>query len=200
MIGSRPTEVADRGDVDAILGALDFRRRDHVRIGAIVVALASGLRRGEVCALRMEDFAVQNGVRVLRVVTLKKAVEVMRNVPVSSAGEALIAKYIKQEHGSEADAKAPLFRTTGTRHPFAVKQLTPKAVLCALRVALRVGGTEGRITPHSFRHGFATGLLRKGADLKTVQELLGHANIWSTQRYLHTTPELMAEAVKRLWE
>lgn len=199
-VGSRPTQPFNFADTDAIFANLDMRRRSHARVAAIMTALTSGLRRGEVCALRVSDFYALSGGRTLRVETLKKKRKIMRHVPLTEVGAARIAKYIGQEHGERPDKDAPLFRTAGTRYPFTRGPLTPRAVAHVVGVALRCAGIKGRITAHSFRHGFATGLLRKGADLRTVQELMGHENIWSTQRYLHTSQERCAAAVTSLWE
>jgi site-specific recombinase XerD len=55
-----------------------------------------------------------------------------------------------------------------------------------------------RITPHTTRHTFATTLLDKGVDLRTVQELLGHSHIRTTEKYLHTSDEKKIDAVSRL--
>lgn len=198
MIGSRPTQVATLDDVRAMREGLDMRRRDHVRLGAILAALSSGLRRGEVCGLTVGDLAPIDGVPMLRVRTLKRRKEIMRHVPLLAGDAAIVAKYIGQEHGGKPDPTAPLFRAAGTRHPFAHGPITPKGIACALRVLVREVGQGRRLTPHSFRHGFATALVQTGADLRTVQELLGHANLGSTQRYLHTTTARCIEAVVRL--
>lgn len=200
MIGSRPTQVATREDVRAMRDQLDMRRRDHVRIGAILAALAAGLRRGEVCGLTVGDIEHLDAQPHLRVRTLKRRKEVMRHVRLLPASAAVLAKYIAQEHGAQADPGAPLFRAAGTRYPFASGPITPKGIACALRVLVREVAPDRRITPHSFRHGFATGLIQSGADLRTVQELLGHASVASTQRYLHTTQARCSEAVARMGE
>ncbi len=163
-----------------------------------MTALASGLRRGEVCNLDVADFYPFDGGRTLRVRTLKKNKPIMRHVPLTKEGEARIVKYIAAGHGDKPDKAAPLFLTAGTRYPFAVGRLTGKGIACCIGIALRLAGVEGRITPHSFRHGFATTLVQRGADLRTVQELMGHANIWSTQRYLHTTHALCRKAIESL--
>jgi site-specific recombinase XerD len=120
-------------------------------------------------------------------------------IPVGQEDDAeVLAKYVRQEHGTMPDPKAPLFRTSGLHYPFHVGPLTAKALDYNLRLVLKRAGIKKRLTAHSFRHGFASGLLRAGANLKTVGDLLGHASLSSTERYLHTTFERKVEAVRRL--
>lgn len=122
-----------------------------------------------------------------------------RLVPITAPEDLdLLSKYVRQEHGPAPSPEAPLFRTLGKHYPFQIGPMTAKAIDYNLRQALQRAGITKRLTPHSFRHGFASGLLRSGADLKTVAELLGHASLSSTQAYLHTTFERKVEAVRRL--
>ncbi|MBI5487419.1 MAG: tyrosine-type recombinase/integrase [Deltaproteobacteria bacterium] len=199
MRGARPTEPATAEDLDAMLARLDLRRTDDNRVAAILAALAAGLRRGEVCGLNVADFRKHEDQPVLHVETLKRRDQrVKRLVPLSPTQAATIAKYIRLEHGSDPEGSSPLFRTSGTRYPFRKDRLTARAVEYNIRRLRKRAGIERRLTAHSFRHGFATRLLQTGADLRTVQALLGHASIASTQVYLHSAFGRQVEAVRRL--
>jgi integrase len=176
---------------------LDHRRHDHVRLAALLVALDSGLRRGEICGLNVSDFRDHEGCPVLHVATLKRRGRVKRLVPLPPADAAVLKKFVRLEHGPAPTQEAPLFRTTGQRFPFRVCRLTPKAVAYNLARLLKAAGICKRLTAHSFRHGYATRLLQSGADLKTVQVLLGHASLSSTEVYLHSDFQRQVEAVRR---
>ena len=88
--------------------------------------------------------------------------------------------------------------TLGKHGPYEQVDLTPKAVDCLVRSAAKRALIRKRIHPHVFRHTFGTTLLDKQADLKTVQELMGHSHIRTTERYLHSTDDRKVEAIERL--
>jgi integrase/recombinase XerD len=77
------------------------------------------------------------------------------------------------------------------------KPLTEKGVRDLVRRAARKAGLTARVHPHLFRHSYATHLLDRGADIRSVQELLGHANLSTTQIYTHLTTTRMREAYDR---
>ena len=76
-------------------------------------------------------------------------------------------------------------------------RLSRMAAWRVIRHAALVGGVRGRVTPHTLRHSFATHLLEGGADLRVVQELLGHASITTTQLYTHLTGERIRQVYAR---
>jgi integrase/recombinase XerC len=76
------------------------------------------------------------------------------------------------------------------------KRLSTRSVAKILKKALLKSGISRHCSPHTLRHSFATHLLRRGADLRTVQELLGHADLGSTQIYTHVN----VESLRRLYQ
>jgi site-specific recombinase XerD len=88
--------------------------------------------------------------------------------------------------------------TLGKHGPHRVVPLTPRAVDCLIKRSSRKALIRKRVTPHTTRQPFGTSLLDAGVDLKTVQGLLGHAHIRTTERYLHTSDDKKAEAIKKL--
>ena len=80
----------------------------------------------------------------------------------------------------------PLFINSRSRNPES-KRLTPRAIQLLIAKYARLAGLSKKVTPHTMRHTYATDLLSRGADLRSVQELLGHKNVSTTQIYTHVT-------------
>ncbi len=107
-----------------------------------------------------------------------------RMVPIGGAAMRAIQKY-RQE---AVVTNGPLFRSIrGTR-------ITQQAVDLMLKKYLKMSGIPFGVSPHKLRHSFATHMLDAGADLRSVQELLGHASLSTTQIYTHVTKERLKTA------
>jgi integrase/recombinase XerD len=87
----------------------------------------------------------------------------------------------------------------GTRNGWrADKPITPKVIWEAVQHAARKAGIQKHVTPHTLRHCFATHMLEEGADLRTIQVLMGHKDIEATTRYLHVSPKRLQSATDPL--
>jgi integrase/recombinase XerD len=152
---------------------------EHLCSQAILeLAYASGLRLAELRTLRLEQLHLEAG--FLNVIGKGNKERV---VPVGRKAVEALNRYLEAGRPKLVTRKSPatVFLTRrGT--PFA-------AVTLWLRIKNRVrrAGVERNITPHMLRHSFATHLLEHGADLRVIQELLGHANISTTEVYTHVT-------------
>ncbi|MBU6499704.1 MAG: tyrosine recombinase XerC [Rhodospirillales bacterium] len=142
----------------------------------------SGLRIAEALALNVADAPLPGSEAMLRV-TGKGAKE--RIVPVLPAVRAAMADWLRLH--PRRDPTAPLF--LGARG----ERLNPGVAQRTLRAFRRLHGLPEHATPHALRHSFATHLLAGGADLRSIQDLLGHASLSTTQRYTSVeTAQLMA--------
>ena len=147
----------------------------------------SGLRVSEVVALNIYDVAVYTNIRVKgkgnkeRIVPLsKKTIEALkRYLDVNGAREILKAK-------SNCDETALLLNNQGRR-------LTRRGVIYIIDKYIERGALKYHISPHSFRHSFATHLLDHGADIKMIQELLGHSSLSTTQIYTKVSSKRLKE-------
>ena len=146
-------------------------RRDRALLELLY---ACGLRVAECCGLDLEDIDRRHGtVRVMG----KGSKE--RVVPVGEVALEAMDAYLDRRGGGNG----PLFRNArGYR-------LSTRSVHTIVQRRARAAGLARRVTPHTLRHTFATHLLGEGADLRLIQELLGHSRLSTTQRYTHVSPE-----------
>jgi integrase/recombinase XerC len=155
-------------------------------LALVELMYGSGLRASEVVGLTMQD--VNLGQRMLRVLGKGKK---QRLVPITKACQQSIGLYLK-------DVRPVLIQSLTddqlSSHLFlnhAGKPLTVRGLEYILGQLARRSGVDLHIHPHQLRHTFATQLLDNGADLRTIQELLGHATINTTQIYTHVSREAL---------
>lgn len=171
--------VMSPSEVDAFLHAVkksdSFWQRDRA---LLEVLYATGCRASEVCGLRMRDLMLDENH-----LSCHGKGDKQRMVPLGEQAIAAIRLYVEELRGTLA-ARGPesienLFLTRGGR---AIDRIQLWRLV--KRYAKRAG-IRSDISPHSLRHSFATHLLAGGADLRLVQEMLGHASIQTTQIYTH---------------
>ncbi|MFQ5521809.1 MAG: site-specific tyrosine recombinase/integron integrase, partial [Candidatus Methylomirabilia bacterium] len=156
---------------------------------------ASGIRVGELCALTIGD--VDLAQRLVKVTGKGKK---ERIVPIGRPAAEALATYVTAREQTDGGVTGKVSRSAGLRDhraPLFLNRrggrLTPRSVERLLEKYLRRSGMGKAITPHGLRHSFATHLLQAGADLRVIQELLGHARLTTTQRYTHLNlDQLMA--------
>ena len=141
----------------------------------LLTLYGAGLRRSEACQLRVRDIDSQR--MVLRVEQGKGGRD--REVPLSPTLLAALRDYYRW-------MRPQTYLFPGTRQGWrADVPITTKVIWQAVRLAARNAGIDKRVTPHTLRHSYATHLLEAGTDLRTIQLLLGHADLSHTTVYLH---------------
>jgi integrase/recombinase XerC len=168
-------------------GAADVDLVAFARDAAILETIYScGLRISEVCALQMADMdPAGQMVRVLG----KGRKE--RLAPIGAPALEAVRHYWKLAGHPQAAGLPVFFTDTNAQTP-----LYPRLVQLRLKHWLAAAGLDPALTPHKLRHSFATHLLDAGADLRSVQELLGHAHLATTQVYTHVS----TDRLKRVYD
>jgi integrase/recombinase XerC len=177
--------VLNEEEVEKLLDAVPVTKLLDKRDKAILELLyASGMRVGEMVALNLHEVDLAEGV----VIVLGKGRKERQALFGRSAREALTnymqARRQDKTRASGKGCDALFVNARGTR-------LSDRSVRQILSRRIRECALERKISPHGLRHSFATHLLNRGADLRAIQELLGHASLSTTQRYTHVTTERM---------
>ncbi len=194
-VKKKETEFLTEEEVEALLRVPDRRTLQGKRDYAILLLLVTtGLRKAEICTLRLRDLKTYRNQAVIDVIGKGKR---FRRIPIKNETLLSLQDYLKAtKNGVNPDH--PMFYTLGKHGPYEQRCLTPKAVDCLVKSVARRALIRKRIHPHVTRHTFATTLLDKGVDLKTVQALMGHSHIRTTETYLHSTDDRKVEAIEKL--
>lgn len=185
VAGSRLPRLAGRDELDRLLDApIDGADPVAVRDRAVCELLyAAGLRVSELCGLDVDDVDLAG-----RLVTVTGKGDKQRRVPIHDACASAVGAWVgaRGSLATEASPAGALFYNLRGR------RLGPRDVRRLLE--RRAGGP---LHPHALRHTYATHLLEGGADLRVVQELLGHANLTTTQVYTHVSKERLQRVHRR---
>ena len=187
-------DVLTQGDAVTALDSMatraaEFDTPTSIRDVAIVELLyATGARVSEVCGLDLEDLDFsRNTIRVLG----KGNKE--RMIPMGAPAVKALNTYIESARGLLANDKSARALFLGARG----KRIDQRAVRTIVYEALSALEGVERMGPHALRHSAATHLLEGGADLRTVQEILGHSSLATTQIYTHVSTERLRQAFKQ---
>lgn len=180
-VGERSLDLISATELQRLLDAPKGTEIQALRDRAILELLFStGLRVSELCSLsrdidlRGDELSIRGKGEKIRVVFL------------SEAAKLSIKKYLD----ARVDVEEPLFVRVSKKEKAKNTdevRLTPRSIQRILKQRAIEAGISKKVTPHVIRHCFATDLLGNGADLRSVQMLLGHANIGTTQIYTHVT-------------
>lgn len=186
----RQIDLIEEDDLERMLAAPKGNSLKELRDRAILELLFStGLRVSELCSLKRDDvnlkkdeFSVRGKGQKIRVVFL------------SGTARQAIKAYLDKR----GDTHEAMFVKSTTKGPDGknLSPLTPRSVQRIVAYYATKAGVSKKVTPHSLRHAFATDLLMNGADIRSVQAMLGHANITTTQIYTHITDKQLREVHK----
>ena len=171
----------DVGKVGRLLTSPDDKTVDGLRDRAIMETLYStGIRVGELVHLGLSDVDFISGV-----ITVLGKGRKERMVPIGEMALSVIRRYLEKR---DKPFEKPKDREVIFTNRFGTR-LTDRSVRRIVDKYIKKCSIEEKISPHALRHSFATHLLDRGADLRSVQELLGHVNLSTTQIYTHVTTE-----------
>jgi len=176
--------------IEAIETDTESDDETRLRNRAIIELLfAGGLRVSELCNLNRSSINLER-----REFTVRGKGSKDRPIFITKSAAEHIENYLAVRH----DALAPLFlnnsRNTGLPDTTGdYRRLTPRSIQRIIEKYAALAGITKHVTPHTLRHSFATDLLINGADLRSVQSLLGHSNISTTQIYTHVTDSHLRE-------
>jgi integrase/recombinase XerC len=165
-----------------------YRQQVAIRDRAIFEMLyASGVRVSELCGMNLADMDQRE-----RMIRVRGKGRKERLVPYGEKADAALDAYwpareaLLLRGGKKGNREAAFLSNAGLR-------MYPRAVGVMILQYARLVGANYHLHPHAFRHAFATHLLADGADLRSIQELLGHSSLSSTQRYTHATIEQLVK-------
>jgi site-specific recombinase XerD len=185
----REVTFLEPSELKRLLQAPEGTSLSSLRDRAILETLFStGLRVSELCSLNRDEVDINRGEFAVRGKGSK-----LRLVFLSEPAKAALASYLDKR----SDTHEALFIRVPRNERFEKYEdlrLTPRSVQRIIKKYAVAAGVVGKkVTPHSLRHSFATDLLRSGADIRSVQALLGHSSVTTTQIYTHVTDKQLRE-------
>jgi len=185
----RSLDLISSNELDRLMKAVDGTEEKNLRDKAILEMLFStGLRVSELCSL-MRDIDLTSDE-----LSVRGKGEKVRVVFLSPEAKAAVKKYVAARKDMDDSLFVQYGKNTKGKKTL---QISPRSVERIIKHYGIKAGITKKITPHVIRHSFATDLLQNGADLRSVQVMLGHANIATTQIYTHVTDKHLREVHKK---
>jgi site-specific recombinase XerD len=192
-VGARDLDLITAAELERLMSGPKGSSLSDLRDRAILeLFFSTGLRVSELCSLNRDldltrdEFSIRGKGEKIRVVFLSPAAKKTIKEYLDKRGDIEDALFI--QYGKASKSKNP---------PAGGLRLTPRSIERLVKKYATKAGITRKVTPHVIRHSFATDLLQNGADLRSVQALLGHANITTTQVYTHVTDSHLREVHKK---
>lgn len=187
-IGKKLPEVLTENEVELLINSIDLSTSEGERNKAILETLyGCGLRVSELINLKISDLHFNEGIILVTGKGNKQ-----RLVPVGNSAQKQITIYkerVRNHITPVKDAEDILFLNRRGN------KLSRQMVFIFIRNLIEKTGIKKTISPHTFRHSFATHLIQNGADLRAIQELLGHVSITTTEIYTHLNEKDLRRAI-----
>ena len=187
-LGRKLPDVLTIEEIEKIIESIDLSKEEGERNKAILETLyGCGLRVSELINLRVSDLYFKEGIILVTGKGNKQ-----RLVPIGNAAEKQIITYLTYSRTkiniSKKDVDTLFLNRRGNG-------LTRQMIFFIVKSQCEIAGIRKKISPHSFRHSYATHLVQNGADLRVVQELLGHVSISTTEIYTHLNREDLRKSI-----
>lgn len=179
----------EKFEIEKMLATIDLSKKSGLRDRAILeLFFSSGMRISELTSLNLDrlSFLLDKNFKDRSVfeISITGKGNHTRTVFISKRAANWLRKYLS----SRTDMHKPLFiNIRGGGGDSDSRRLTPRSIQRMISKCAMLAGLSKKVTPHTLRHSYATDLLSHGADLRSVQELLGHKNVATTQVYTHVT-------------
>ena len=195
---SRMVDFLDYDEVERLIKAVDEEKEEILRLrdrSILETLFSTGLRVSELCSLKRDQINFKRGE-----FTVRGKGDKLRLIFLSDEAGKHLQEYLKKRK----DNSKFLFiahKQVGVEKEMAsfgadAAGLTPRSIQRIIKKYGMLAGITKKITPHTLRHSFATDLLQNGADIRSVQSMLGHSSITTTQIYTHITNQQLREVHK----
>ncbi len=188
-IGRKLPDILSMEEIDSLINAIDLNKPEGQRNKAMLETLYScGLRVSELVNLKITNLFFEQGY-----IKVEGKGEKERLVPASPSAIEEINKYLntyRKKLRINQDSENILFLNRRGR------KLSRVMIFTIIKNLAEKVGMDKKISPHTFRHSFATHLINGGADLRAVQEMLGHESILTTEIYTHLDSEYLRDTIK----
>ncbi len=188
QMGMKLPEYLTIDEIELLIAQIDLSSSQGERNKAIIETLyGCGLRVSELINMRVSDLHLKEGI-----ISVTGKGDKQRLVPLGSMAEKQITTYLKQIRvhvTSKKGSEDILFLNNRG------DMLSRQMVFLVVKELVQKAGIKKRVSPHTFRHSYATHLVQNGANLRAVQELLGHASITTTEIYTHLNIRDLRKAI-----